>query len=184
MAGENHENCPAEAFWKVNLFKMKNFIFATIVAFYFVCLGCSKTDKSEPTPSTANTEVNHEGEPDNGIDQNVQIGFRSCGAALECEVTVTTDVDATLDICGDVPLGSGNCAYADCDNDPTFSAGWQANIARSFCVSWNGNFCIRNNNGYTVVVSINGGTGVSIPNGSFFCWRLSGGSSCTITAGC
>ena len=96
-----------------NFFKMKKLIFVAILATLCFYLGCNKAEYQETSPAT---EVSDDATPNpNGG----AITTRShCGAITECEITVTTDVDATLEVCGDVPIGTSTCPYADCNGDP------------------------------------------------------------------
>ncbi|MBI5914272.1 MAG: hypothetical protein HY842_02775 [Bacteroidetes bacterium] len=153
---------------------MKKLFFIAILASLALYFGCNKAEQ-EPVPVTP-TETSDDITWNPNEDTNGAITTRShCGALTECDCTVTTDADAELVVCGDIPTAMNTCPFTDCDDDPSFTANWDANTPKVFCVTLSGEVCIQNNSGSTVGVRVQFGTStpisVNIAANDNHCWH-------------
>lgn len=157
---------------------MKKVIFIAVIVSLFTYLGCDKAEQHEPTSVTP-TETSDGITWNPNEDTNGVITTRDhCGGLTECHVTVTTDADVTLTVCGDLPAYSTACPYTSCNTGETsFQAAWVANTPKVFCATYTngGQVCIRNEGGTAVGVRINFGTStpisVSIGYGVVHCFH-------------
>ncbi len=84
-----------------------------------------------------------------------QVVFRDCDIMDKCHCSITTDVDATLDLCGDLPQSMTTCSGG-CNTGDTGAAGaeFEANESKVVCVDPEGNLCIKNVGSSTVTVTV------------------------------
>lgn len=80
------------------------------------------------------------------------VDSRTC---TDCVCRVTTNADATLDICGDLTQGGTTCSGG-CEGDDLGGAGaeFEANEPKEFCIENEGNLCIKNVGSSTVTVTV------------------------------
>lgn len=159
---------------------MKNFIFATIVAFYFVCLGCSKTDKSEPAPGTTVSSDISTG-LETTYNNNGEIQLRgNCDNCTTCccTLTVVGPANATPNVgfCSSVfpgcgfpdcgcPIGDGTCGSGAGSGSDGEDADLQVGVTGEDFKEWCAGdatvpFVITNNAGITIFYEIDCGNGV------------------------
>jgi hypothetical protein len=143
---------------------MKNLIYCfailTSVFFYASC----KADQHEATPDTTVVSSNDVSEnPDLGDNPSVT-SRDACGTLNECEVDVTTNINANLTVCGDIASTTTFvCSYCGGTNN---GVGWTKNfasgVAEEFCLNRSGAFCIFNNSGTSVTVTVQVGTSTPV----------------------
>lgn len=93
---------------------MKNFIFATIVAVYFVCLGCDKPEKSDPAPATTASSSDFDTGLETTFNSNGEIQLRSvCDSCNTCCCTLTVTAPITTPPTT-VPVGFCSSAFPGC----------------------------------------------------------------------
>ena len=94
-----------------------------------------------------------------------QVIFRDCDDPDYCTCTVTTDANATLDLCGDLPQASpSSCTGCNTVNTGATGAVFVANEPKEFCVdqSVGGNLCITNAGLSSVNVTVQYGNSTPI----------------------
>lgn len=107
-------------FGKSTIFNMKKVILFAALATLCSYFGCSKADKSEPTPATPNTEVSKH--TNTGSGGNMEVTSRYDCEDHECECDCCCDLkligpinqDVIIDICGPeigCPEGTPPCNY-------------------------------------------------------------------------
>jgi len=86
---------------------------------------------------------------------------RTC---TDCVCTVTTNVNATLDICGDLTQGGTSCSGGCNSSTDVGGAGAEfvANEPKEFCVEIPGSLCIKNVGSSTVTVTVRFGSSSAI----------------------
>lgn len=185
-AGDCHEDSQAEAHPTSSIFMiMKKIFFIALLAALFTCFSCSKADKHEQVSVTPTENY------DGGVvypigDPNTPITLRSCdNLVTQCFVTVTSNVDANLDLCGDLTIGN-TCTGCN-TGDLGISGAFLANTGRTFCVNiTNGKLCVTNNNAsaVTVTVQFSGGPALNaiIPAAQTHCWHTN--ADCKTIDGC
>lgn len=93
---------------------------------------------------------------------NSQVTFRACTNPSYCTCTVTTNADATLDLCGDIPDATTNCTGCNSTDKGAFGAEFVENEPKEFCVAIDGNLCIKNVGSNSVQVTVRFGTSTPI----------------------
>ena len=86
---------------------------------------------------------------------------RTC---TDCVCTVTTNVNATLDICGDLTQGGTSCSGGCNSSTDVGGAGAEfvANEPKEFCVEIPGSLCIKNVGSSIVTVTVRFGSSSAI----------------------
>jgi hypothetical protein len=125
--------------------KKYRFLWLPLLTFAAFTLSCQRdTEQSDPKPLSDSPVI-----------------FRACSGPCPC--TVTTDVDATLDLCGDLPDSVTSCNTG-CAGGDTGGAGAEfvANEPKEFCVDPSGNLCIKNVGSSSVEVTVRFGSSTAI----------------------
>ena len=93
-----------------------------------------------------------------------QVVFRDCDIMDKCHFSITTDVNATLDLCGDLPQSMTSCSGGCNSSTDTGAAGaiFVANESKVICVNPNGSVCIKNVGSTSVTVTVRFGAGAPI----------------------
>jgi hypothetical protein len=162
---------------------MKQLFLIAILASVCIFTSCDKADQQEATPATPTTEISNDVPADPGRGGNPAISTRACGGS-QCECTITTDANAGLTICGDVPLSTSTCSFCGGTNNGTgFTADFVSGVGRTICVTQSGAVCITNLGGSTVTVTVQFGSStpsaVSIDPNQTYCWYTN--ADCTAT---
>ena len=93
---------------------------------------------------------------------NSQVTFRDCDIPGACTCTVTTDADATLDLCGDLPQSPTSCTGCSSNNTGASGTMFVEDEPKQFCVSTSGNLCITNAGSSSVGVTVQFGNSTPI----------------------
>jgi hypothetical protein len=93
---------------------------------------------------------------------DVPVDSRECGISTYCDCTITTDSNATLDLCGDMPQGTDNCTACGSATLGLPDSEFLEDEPRTFCVNKNGELCITNAGLLSVGVTVQFGSSTPI----------------------
>ncbi len=167
-AGEQPPKTARPGNRKGNIFSVMKKIFSVaIVAIFFACLylACNKAEQHDPLPQQPDTEIDDDATVTDYAPNGEVTERTHCGGLTECDVTVETDANVTLEVCGDLPAETDPCPYTSCSaGETSFTATWTANTPKVFCASYTngGQVCLKNTGGSSVGVRIQFGTSTPI----------------------